>query len=132
MSQTNRESAPSSTHRIESAYNTIASEYQEAMQDELEFKALDRALLGALLELSGDGVVADVGCGPGHVTKFLAAKHRSVIGIDLAPEMVEIARASVPEVTFRVEAMTALTGLLALSRAARSTRRVYCSACRAR
>jgi trans-aconitate methyltransferase len=31
-------------------------------------------VLEAFTELAGEGTIADVGCGPGHVTRFLAAR----------------------------------------------------------
>jgi len=40
-------------------------------------------MLDCFVELVGTGRVADVGCGPGHVTAFLAERHADVVGIDL-------------------------------------------------
>jgi len=57
-------------------------------------------MLAVLVELAGQGTIADLGCGPGHVTRFLAGRHPDVIGIDLSPGMVTIARRRAPELTF--------------------------------
>ncbi len=70
---------------VRAAYDAIARAYDAQLGDELERKPLDRALLSAIAELAGEGTLADVGCGPGHVTRFLAARHTGVIGIDLSP-----------------------------------------------
>jgi SAM-dependent methyltransferase len=69
---------------------------------------LDRSLLAAFVDLVGDGTIADVGCGPGHVTRFLAALHADVVGIDLSPRMVGIARERAPNLQFAVGSMLAL------------------------
>ncbi|GAA1866174.1 class I SAM-dependent methyltransferase [Asanoa iriomotensis] len=93
-----------SESRIRDTYDTVASAYDAALRSELAAKPVDRALLDALLELC-PGLVADVGCGPGHVTRYLAARHRAVVGIDLSPAMVEIARSAAPELSFEVGSM---------------------------
>lgn len=94
--------------RVRTAYDTVATEYAEAMRDELDAKPLDRALLSAVVEMARGGRVADIGCGPGHVTAHLAALGADVIGLDLSASMVEIARADHPGVEFAVESMTRL------------------------
>jgi SAM-dependent methyltransferase len=90
--------------RIRATYDTVATAYDAALRDELAGKPVDRALLDALLELC-TGIVADVGCGPGHVTRYLAARHRAVVGVDLSPAMVEIARGAAPALSFEVGSM---------------------------
>lgn len=90
------------------AYDAVARHYVAQFGDELEGKPLDRALLGSLVELVGAGTIADVGCGPGHVTRFLAAQHPQVIGLDLSPGMIAIAHECAPELSFAVGSMLAL------------------------
>lgn len=63
----------------------------------------DRALLTAFADLvhaDGGGPVADLGCGTGRVTSFLATAGLDVSGVDLSPEMLEIARREHPELRF--------------------------------
>ncbi|SNT27889.1 Methyltransferase domain-containing protein [Asanoa hainanensis] len=93
-----------SESRIRETYDTVAAAYDAALRSELAAKPVDRALLDALLSLC-PGIVADVGCGPGHVTRHLAARHRAVVGVDLSPSMVEIARAAAPSLSFEVGSM---------------------------
>jgi trans-aconitate 2-methyltransferase len=52
------------------------------------------------LELRGDEVVLDAGCGDGRVTKMLAERvpRGRVIGVDASPSMVDAARATLGEV----------------------------------
>ncbi len=91
------------------AYDAVAAAYHAQLAGELDHKPLDRALLTCLVELAGpDGTIADVGCGPGHVTRFLAARHAEVLGIDLSPGMISVARACAPGLAFAVGSMLSL------------------------
>jgi ubiquinone/menaquinone biosynthesis C-methylase UbiE len=93
---------------VRAAYDAIARSYDAQLGDELKYKPLDRALLTAVVELAGPGVIADVGCGPGHVTRFLAARHTGVLGVDLSPGMIAVAREKAPELAFSVGSMLQL------------------------
>lgn len=74
---------------VRATYDAIAAEYDRQLGDELDGKPLDRALLTGFVELVGTGRIADVGCGPGHVTRFLADQRAEVVGLDLSPGMIE-------------------------------------------
>lgn len=79
--------------RVRRSYDAVAEEYRERIGGELAYKPLDRALLTALVEQAGrDTPVADLGCGPGHVTAWLADRGVRAVGMDLSPTMVAIAR----------------------------------------
>lgn len=93
---------------IEAAYDAVAEAYSVAFEKELDGKPLDRAVLTAFLELIGAGIVCDVGCGPGHVTRFLAERHSDVIGLDISSSMIEIARKKNPNLAFETGSMLAL------------------------
>ncbi len=69
------------------SYDDLAERYAAEIGGELSGKPLDRALLALLVELAGGGPVADLGCGPGHVTAFLAGLGASAVGVDLSPRM---------------------------------------------
>ncbi|MFI5959190.1 class I SAM-dependent methyltransferase [Cryptosporangium sp. NPDC051539] len=99
---------PGDQSNVRASYDLVASAYADDLYDELEAKPADRALLGAFLELAGDGPVADVGCGPGQVTRFLAGTHPDVVGLDLSPAMIAEARRRAPGVRFVVGTMTDL------------------------
>lgn len=87
-------------------YDRVAREYASRLFDELREKPLDRALLAAFAEQMPDGLpVADVGCGPGHVTRHLHDLGLAAVGIDLSPEMIRVARERTPEVTFDIGSM---------------------------
>ncbi|MET9954313.1 methyltransferase domain-containing protein [Streptomyces sp. NPDC006339] len=88
--------------RVRRGYDAVAEEYRARIGGELDGKPLDRALLAALCEQAGDGaVLADLGCGPGHVAAWLAGRGCAVVGVDLSPAMVAIGRERHPEVAFR-------------------------------
>ncbi|WP_338106353.1 class I SAM-dependent methyltransferase [Micromonospora terminaliae] len=86
------------------AYDTVAADYAALVPTKLSELPLDRALLGAFAELARatGGVVADLGCGPGHVTAHLAALGVDAFGVDLSPRMVALARRAYPELRFAV------------------------------
>lgn len=105
------------------SYDTVAEHYADQMRDSLATKPYLRAmalLFADLVRGAGDGPVADVGCGPGHVTAFLRDLGLAAFGIDLSPGMVEVARRDHPDARFEVGSMTeldladdSLAGLLA-------------------
>ena len=77
--------------------------------DELAGKPLDRHLLNRLAEDVRDhGLVADLGCGPGHVARYLHDQGVRMLGIDLSPRMIDSARQRSPDIEFRVGDMRAL------------------------
>jgi SAM-dependent methyltransferase len=95
------------------SYDAVATAYAEAFSDELRRKPLDRALLTAFAEqvqqqARARGRVWDIGCGPGHVTAFLAGLGLDAAGIDLSGGMVAQARSRHPHLEFRVGSMTML------------------------
>jgi SAM-dependent methyltransferase len=93
---------------VEAAYDAVADAYSAAFGDELDSKPLDRALLTAFVEMIGTGTVCDVGCGPGHVTRFLAERYADVMGLDLSSAMIGIARKNAPDLVFKTGSMLGL------------------------
>jgi ubiquinone/menaquinone biosynthesis C-methylase UbiE len=90
---------------VRATYDAVARAYADQFDGELGHKPLDRALLAPLCDMTGEGVLADVGCGPGHVTRFLADRHADVVGVDLSPEMVAVARERHPDLRFMEASM---------------------------
>jgi SAM-dependent methyltransferase len=63
------------TQRHSRGHDAAAPTYAQLFRDTLRDSPLDRANLGAFAEVvtaSGDGQVADLGCGPGHITAHLS------------------------------------------------------------
>ncbi|WP_240659827.1 class I SAM-dependent methyltransferase [Streptomyces sp. WAC 01529] len=54
------------------------------------------------------GLVADLGCGPGHVTAHLHELGLRAFGVDASPAMIGLARQASPELRFEVGSMAAL------------------------
>src|SRR5262245_81656 len=93
------------------SYDRLAEEYAARIFGELAGKPLDRALLDCLAEQVGSlGPVADIGCGPGHVARYLHERGVPALGIDLSPEMVARARHLSPDISFEQGNMLALAG----------------------
>ena len=92
------------------SYDRVAKEYTRLIADELKDKPFDRVVLDRFAErVAGKGRVCDLGCGPGHVGRYLYARGTDVFGIDLSPGMVEQARRLNPDIEFRQGDMRALT-----------------------
>ena len=52
---------------------------------------LQKMALEEVLELKGDEVVLDFGCGSGRMTYWIAPRVKKVIGLEITPEMIELA-----------------------------------------
>lgn len=84
------------------SYDAVAEKYADGFRDELAGKPLDRALLACLIEQAGQRApIADVGCGPGHVSAWLASHGATAVGIDLSAAMIAVGRREHPEIAFR-------------------------------
>jgi SAM-dependent methyltransferase len=97
------------TNSIRESYDRLAEEYARRIADELQHKPLDRELLDRFAQqTTGRGEVCDMGCGPGHVARYLRDAGASVFGLDLSPGMLEQARKLNPDISFREGNMLAL------------------------
>lgn len=105
------------TKSVRESYDRVADEYTRRLADELRHKPLDLQLLDRFAAaVAGQGEVCDMGCGPGHVARYLHDAGAAVFGLDLSPQMVEEARRLNPDISFREGNMLALDlpdGLLA-------------------
>jgi SAM-dependent methyltransferase len=94
---------------VRDSYDSAAKAYAEHLATELVHKPLDRHLLNRFAEEArGRGLVADLGCGPGHVARYLQEQGVTVAGIDLSPEMVRVATGLHPGLELRVGDMNRL------------------------
>ncbi len=94
---------------VAGSYDRLAGAYAQRIYDELDGKPFDRALLDRFADqVRGQGVVLDLGCGPGHVARYLHQRDVKVVGVDLSPGMIQTARGRAPEVDFRVGDMRSL------------------------
>jgi len=97
------------TNSIRESYDRLAEEYARRISGELQHKPLDRALLDRFAKQTRErGEVCDMGCGPGHVARYLRDAGASVFGLDLSPRMLDQARKLNPDIPFREGNMLAL------------------------
>lgn len=89
------------TSQVQSSYDRAADEYARHIYDELRNKPFDRQLLDRFADsVRGEGTVCDLGCGPGHVGRYLQERNLTVCGVDLSPGMIGQARKLNPGMEF--------------------------------
>ncbi len=87
-------------------YNQIAKIYSDKYFDDVS----DTIYISKFLKLIPPGSkILDIGSGPGQFAKFMSERGYLVEGIDLSPQMVEIARQKVPNIKFELIDMRKLT-----------------------
>jgi SAM-dependent methyltransferase len=91
-----------SQEKVLHCYNEVADDYAVERWDELNKKHIDRLLLTEFASANKDkGLCADFGCGPGQTTRFLYDNGlKDIVGIDLSPAMVNVARKLSPQINF--------------------------------
>lgn len=100
---------PFGARAVRAAYDAAAEDYAAAFGQDLVNLPVDRSILDAAVEhLIGRAPVLDVGCGPGQICRYLASRGAPVIGVDLAPRMLAVARQHDPGVGLVCADMRAL------------------------
>src|SRR5829696_6865572 len=107
---------------LRASYDRLAGEYAKHLFDELSHKPLDRQLLVRFAqETRGLEPVCDLGCGPGHVTRYLRSLGAEAFGVDLSAGMVafysivHLSREEVPRALGELRRVLRPGGLLLLS-----------------
>lgn len=94
---------------LRDSYDRVAEQYTATFYDELARKPFDRELLDRYASLvHGNGAVWELGCGPGHVGRYLWERGVTISGLDLSAAMVACARRRNPELSFTQGTMLAL------------------------
>ncbi|MER5281671.1 class I SAM-dependent methyltransferase [Streptomyces sp. NPDC002809] len=98
------EPEPGSAADVVRTWDARADHYLRLFRDELEGKPFDLDALNAFAaRVSEGGRVYDAGCGPcGHVAELLTSRGLDVLGIDLSPRCVALARRERPGCRFAV------------------------------
>lgn len=86
-------------NKIRSNYDALASAYAREISGELDHRPLERKLLEKFATAC-DGLICDLGCGPGHVTEYLSRFNIKVIGLDLSSGILKEARARHSKIIF--------------------------------
>lgn len=99
---------PASADSTAAGYDAVAGEYARRLYRELEAKPFDRDFLDRLARAVPSGEVLDLGCGPGHVGRYLHDRGVPVCGLDISQEMIRLAGELNPGIAFHRGDMRAL------------------------
>jgi SAM-dependent methyltransferase len=94
--------------KIRTSYDLVAERYADELADDMVRRPFERGLFVAFLELVrtlGPGLVGDLGCGPGHVSKHLSELGLEMFGVDISQAMIAQARRKHPAGRFRIASM---------------------------
>ncbi len=83
-------------------WNKVAQLYQDKFMDlELYNESYDKFCKSIL---KNDASILEIGCGPGNISKYLLSKRQEymIYGIDVAPNMIDLARKNNPTANFDV------------------------------
>lgn len=89
---------------VRQAYSSLSDVYIDLFASGRHEHADDLRLIRRNLG-NVDGPVADLGCGPGHLTGYLRSTCPDVTGIDLVPEFIDHARQHHPTARFDVASL---------------------------
>ena len=83
-------------------WNKIASLYQDKFMN-LDLYNNTYDLICSSVNIV-NAKILEIGCGPGNITKYLLSKRPdfNIFGIDVAPNMIELARINNPKATFEI------------------------------
>lgn len=83
-------------------WNNIAALYQEKFMDLNLYNDTYDVICKSIT--NPHAKLLDIGCGPGNITKYLLSQRPDfdIFGIDMAPNMVELAKANIPQAHFEV------------------------------
>lgn len=84
---------------IKSVFDAFAPEYVELFMD---LKKYTRGVTDFALSFGDNPTLLDLGCGPGNIASAIiqAKPNAQLIGVDLSPRMIELAKQQVPEGKF--------------------------------
>ena len=84
------------------SWNKVASLYEEHFMDLDLYNDTYDAFCEAIVKHNPK--ILEIGCGPGNITKYMLSKRPDfdLVGIDIAPNMVELAKKNNPKAIFRV------------------------------
>lgn len=82
--------------------NTSAVQAYNRISRWPQFRFLRRMVVGELKKYHPEGVIVDVGCGPGYLVAVMAKSFPNlhIIGVDIAEEMVQLATRNLPYLVF--------------------------------
>jgi SAM-dependent methyltransferase len=93
------------------SYDRVAEPYLALVSEGIAHLPLESSLVShfaAQVQATGGGRVIDLGCGPGLLTRHLAALGLTTVGVDVSPEMLRIAASLNPGLEFIEASVTEL------------------------
>ena len=84
---------------MQCSYNQISAEFSLHSAEQLKHKPSDVRVLDLFAEKT-NGIICDIGCGAGQVSRFLRDKGKDVFGMDLSEGMLKEARRLNPDIRF--------------------------------
>lgn len=83
-------------------WNKVASLYQDKFMNLDLYNDSYDEICNSLSK--PNSTILEIGCGPGNITKYLLAKRPdfNIFGIDISPNMIELAKANNPNASFQV------------------------------
>ena len=83
-------------------WNKVASLYQEKFMDLNLYNETYDFVCNSVSEENAE--ILEIGCGPGNITKYLLSKRPDfkILGIDIAPNMIELAKKNNPTANFSI------------------------------
>lgn len=94
---------------LEASYDRVAEHFADEFFGELEKKPFDREVLNEFAKnVRHQGLVCEIGCGPGQIARYLKDLGVDVYGVDLSLGQIKCARRLNPDVTFEQGDMLAL------------------------
>lgn len=98
-----RMEASAGAAHVGESYDAMSQQYFDHVSAETQHVSVDRSSLRLFAELVGpEADTLDAGCGPGHITAFLAGEGLKIQGVDISPAMVELAQANFSGIDFCV------------------------------
>ncbi|MEM9517406.1 MAG: class I SAM-dependent methyltransferase [Actinomycetota bacterium] len=106
--------SPSHDETARTVYDRSAAQYAAAVGTTVSRDFEARVDLAQLTVFADEcralppGRALDAGCGSGRIARFLADRGVDVLGTDIAPGMIDVARRAHPDIPFEVAPLTAL------------------------
>jgi SAM-dependent methyltransferase len=86
--------------------NDVYDDFYSEIYDYLVFNSLKNDYeIGSIVNTTNpkeSSIILDVGCGTGHHVASLASQHLDVIGVDISPSMIKMAKETFPQYNFQV------------------------------
>ena len=102
-------SGPDRAAKTQSSYDALAEEYAKLISNELDHRPRERELLERFAaRCRNQGLISDLGCGPGHIAGYIRRFNPDVIGLDFSLGTLIQARRHHPEIIFIQGDMLAL------------------------